>query len=86
MFSVDCRTVQLLIYGCSDFLVDFFFFFLIMSLSSNCSFCFVITSCQQTNMDKNSWISAEIVNGTNCEQIEHNYEMTVKHNYSVHIT
>lgn len=37
-------------------------------------------------MDKNSWISAEIVNGTNCEQIEHNYEMTVKHNYSVHIT
>lgn len=36
-------------------------------------------------MYKNSWVSAEIVSGTKCEQIVHNYEMSVKHNYSVHV-
>lgn len=73
--------------GAQFFLVAFFFFFLYnQPFLFTCSFCFVITSCQQTNMDKNSWISAEIVNDTKCEQIEHNCEMSVKHNYSGHIT
>lgn len=35
-------------------------------------------------MKKNSWISAEIVNDTKGEQMEHNYEMSVNHNYSGH--
>lgn len=80
VFSADCKAIQGLIYGCADgffVLANLLTFFFITT--------FFLFPCYLWSQPY-PWISAEIVNDSKQGQIEHIHEMSVKHNYSRHLT